>query len=88
MSGLRKEATKFVETHIDDEIVVMALDTGDFFSLKDTARAIWEQLDRVHDRAALVAALAADYGVGRDEIAPEVDAFLAELRGAGLLSEA
>ena len=86
MTGLViKASERFSETQIDDEIVVMSLDSGDFFSLSGTARAIWLLLDGTRDRAALIGALAGQYGVADDTIAGEVDAFLAQLDRAGLI---
>jgi pyrroloquinoline quinone biosynthesis protein D len=82
---LTKDPAKFVETNIEDETVVMALETGDFFSLKDTAKAIWDKIDGTRDRDAIVASLAEDYGVEEAEIADEIDDFLAELDTVGLL---
>ncbi|HUQ14232.1 MAG TPA: PqqD family protein [Novosphingobium sp.] len=86
MSGrLAKDAARFVETRIDDEAVVMNLDSGDFFSLQGTARAVWELLDGTRDRDGVVADLAERYGAPREAIAADVDAFLAELGESGLL---
>ena len=86
MNAPAKDPSKFVETDIEDETVVMVLENGDFFSLTDTARAIWQLIDGQRDRAAILAALAADYGEPGAEMAAEVDAFLAELAQAGLLA--
>jgi len=83
---LAKAAGQFTETEIDDEVVVMSLTSGDFFSLTGTARAIWLALDGQHDRAGLIAALAAEFGAEPDTIAPDVDDFLAQLSAAGLLT--
>ncbi|MCA1662350.1 MAG: PqqD family protein [Novosphingobium sp.] len=85
VSVLARDPARYVETRIDDETVVMSLDSGDFFSLTGTAQAIWRLLDGTRDRAALLAALAAEYGEPETEIAVEVDAFLAQLDAAGLL---
>lgn len=82
---LRKIPDRFSETRIDEEIVVMQLDTGVFFSLTGSAAAIWLLLDGTRDRAALLAALAAQFDCGEAMIAPEVDAFLAHLAEAGLV---
>jgi pyrroloquinoline quinone biosynthesis protein D len=84
-SALIKDPSRFVATEIDDETVVMSLDSGDFFSLTGTARAIWALLDGTRDRAALLAALSSEYGVEPAAVASEVDAFLAELTAAGLV---
>ena len=85
MSLLAKDPTRFAETRIEDETVVMSLDTGDFFSLTGTAQAIWRLLDGTRDRAGLLAALAADYDAPDAELAADCDAFIAELCAAGLL---
>ena len=89
MSGaLAKDPARFAATEIDDETVVMSLDSGDFFSLAGTARSIWTLLDGTRDRAALLAALAAEYRIEPAAVADEVDAFLAELAAAGLIRTA
>ncbi|MBS0477089.1 MAG: HPr-rel-A system PqqD family peptide chaperone [Proteobacteria bacterium] len=86
MSRLLTKATdRFSETAIDDEVVVMSLGSGDFFSLTDTARTIWQQIDGTRDRDALVAALATQFGCDEADIAGDVDAFLGQLDQAGLL---
>ena len=83
---LKKAEDRFNETAIDDEVVVMNLDSGDFFSLTGTARSIWLLIDGTRTRAAVLDALAAEYGMAADAIADDLDAFLAQLRGAGLLA--
>lgn len=88
MTPLAKAAGRFSETAIDDEVVVMNLDTGDFYSLTGTARAIWDLIDGTRTRADVLAALAAQYGGSADAMAAELDAFVGDLRGAGLLAGA
>lgn len=86
MSGaIRRKDGAYTETTIDDECVVMNLDSGDFYSLTGTGRAIWELIDGVRDRAALLDALAADFATTPDTIAADLDAFLAQLAASGLL---
>lgn len=80
-----KDDARFVETTIEDEIVVMNIDTGDFFSLRDTARDIWRLIDGEHDRLAIVTALAQEYDAPESALAADLDAFLAELDAAGVL---
>ena len=84
---LARDPTRYAETRIDDEIVVMSLETGDFFSLTGSAAAIWAILDGTLDRAGLLAELARRYETSEAELAPDVDAFVGELRSAGLLRE-
>jgi PqqD family protein of HPr-rel-A system len=88
MTALIKLVDRFSETTVDDEVVVMHLDSGDFFSLKDSARTIWEHIDGARSRETLIADLAQDYGIGAEQITPDVDDFLARLSDAGLLGRA
>ena len=83
---LTKDPSAFAETRIDDEIVVMSLSSGDFFSLQGSAAAIWELIDGSRDRAAVLATLVRDYDAPETVLAAEFDAFLAELRESGLLA--
>lgn len=82
---LTKATDRFSETAIDDEIVVMSLASGDFYSLTGTGKAIWELLDGTRTREALLAELAIAFGQPGQDLADDVDAFLAQLRAAGLL---
>ena len=82
-----KDPARFVETVIDDEIVVMQLDSGDFFSLSGSARAIWEAIDGHRDEAAICAALAGEFSdADRIDLATDVTGFVARLRAADLLA--
>ena len=86
MTAITKQLERLAETSVDDEIVVMRLDNGDFFSLAGTAAAIWRLVDDICDRDSLIAALAAKYGADEREIAADVDDFLAQLKEQGLVT--
>jgi hypothetical protein len=86
MSAFVKQAGRFTETVIDDEVVVMRLDNGEFFSLSGTAAAAWRLIDGTRDRAALIAALAARFDADESLVAADLDDFLAQLRENGLLA--
>lgn len=88
MIALIKQVDRFTETNIDDEIVVMRLDSGDFFSLADTAAAAWRLIDGTRDRAALIEELAAQFDADEAEIAADLDEFLARLKEQGLVATA
>ena len=88
MKPLTKQVGRFTETSIDDEIVVMRLDSGDFFSLAGTAAAICRLIDGTRDRAELIEELAADYVSDESDIAADVDDFLAQLIEQGLIATA
>jgi hypothetical protein len=83
---LTKRLAAFSETAIDGEVVLLNLQDGTFFSLTGTAALIWPLIDGSRDRAALLAELALTYGTESAAIAPDVDAFLAQLAEAGFLA--
>ena len=85
MSALAKQHDRFSETDVDQEIVVMRLDSGEFFSLAGTAAAAWRLIDGTRDRSALVKALAEQFEGDEAEIAADVDDLIAELQGHGLI---
>jgi len=86
MTAIVKNTGNFVETEIDDEIVLMRLSDGDFFSLEGTALTIWQAIDGLRDAAALTAFLAETFDAPAEAIRADVDRFVADLAAAGLLS--
>lgn len=86
-AAVAKNPARFVETVIDDEVVVMQLDSGDFFSLSGSARAIWEAIDGTRDEAAICASLAGQFcDADRADLATDVAGFVARLHAADLLA--
>lgn len=86
-AAINKLSDRFTEAEIDDEIVVMRLDNGEFYALSGTAAATWRLIDGKRDRTALLGALAREYAGGEDEMAADVDELLMQLRDAGLLAD-
>jgi hypothetical protein len=82
---LVKVAGAFSETAIDQEIVVMSLGTGDFFSLTGSAAAIWRLIDGTRDCTALISAVADEFAADQATLAADVEPFLAQLIAAGLV---
>ena len=85
MRKLTKRPERYTETAIDEEIVLMRLDNGEFYSLSGTAVAAWRLIDGHRDRQALLEALTQDFAGDKQAIAADVDAFLRELEGASLI---
>jgi hypothetical protein len=86
MNAVAKQAGRFTETEIDDEIVIMRLDTGEFFAVSGTAAAAWRLIDGSRDRGALLAALTAEFSGDEQQIEQDVDEFLAQLKATGLIA--
>jgi hypothetical protein len=88
MTAITKLKERFTEADIDQEIVIMRLDTGEFFSLSDSAAAIWRLIDGQRNQTELVAAASREFAAGGGDIDGDVREFLAQLRDIGLLGEA
>jgi hypothetical protein len=86
MAAISKMTDRFTETVIDDEIVIMSLDSGEFFALTGTAAATWRLIDGSRDRASIVAELADQFAASESEIVLDVDDFLLRLKETGLLA--
>jgi hypothetical protein len=83
---LTKNQAAFSETAIDGEVVLLNLKDGTFFSLTGTAAVIWPLIDGTRSRVALLAELVQAHGEDEGVIAPDLDAFLIQLTGAGFLA--
>lgn len=80
----RKLTQNFVETEIDDEVLLVDLDGGELLSLSGTARAIWRAIDGVREETAIVARIGDAYAP-QTGMAREIADFLSELRAARLI---
>lgn len=88
MSAIQKLTANFTEADIDNEIILMRLDNGELLSLADSAAAVWRLIDGQRDRAALVAALEAEFEAGSQQIDRDVADLLRQLAEARLIAEA
>lgn len=86
MSAIHKAAGDLIETNVDDETIIVALQSGQLYSVKDTSAAIWRMINGENGRDGIIDALAQEYGAERAVIAKDVDAFLAEAANAGLIA--
>jgi pyrroloquinoline quinone biosynthesis protein D len=87
MAAIAKLTDRFTEADIDDEIVVMRIDNGEFFSISGSGTTIWRLIDGTRDREDLLEALSDDFGGDGVDIAADVDDFLLLLRETGLLAD-
>lgn len=82
---IRKADTRFAETVLDDEVVLMNVDTGEFFSLVGTGRAIWSLIDGKRDRIAIRDELLEIFEVEPEQCSSDVDAFIDLLVDGGFV---
>ena len=76
----------FSETLIDDEVVVMSLNSGDFFSLTDSSKEIWQLIDGTRTRDGIIAELAHVYEGKLEAISEDLDDFLNRLQETGFIA--
>lgn len=74
-----------LSTELDDEAVVVHLDSQRCFRLNDTAAAIWRGLAEGLDRDRIVDRLVERYTVDANGAAAETDRLLGELSARGLI---
>lgn len=75
----------FVETLVDDELVLLHIINGKFFSLKDTGRRAWELLDTNPRFGTLLDAMVLEYDVDPARCRLELASLLADLEARTLL---
>ena len=71
---------------LEDEVVLVNLQTNHIYSLNATGSRVWELLDVPRTRAEVVDALVAEFDVERATIERETDELLASLSDAQLIA--
>lgn len=74
---LRRPDLRAVE--MDGELVMMGLDQGEYYGLKDVAASLWNHLAEPRTVEDLTGLVAAEYAVTADTCRPDIETFLAEL---------
>jgi hypothetical protein len=70
---------------IDDEVMIIDLTTGSYYSLRDAATDVWQAIDRGTTEDEIVRALALRYEGSSDEMRRAVSRLLDELVDEGLI---
>jgi hypothetical protein len=73
---------------VEGEIVALDLRSKTYLAVNSTGAAIWPALVSGADREELLARVLERFSVSREQAAADLDAFLAELAGQGLLEPA
>lgn len=71
---------------LDDQVVVLDLQTSQYLSLNGTGAELWEALAEGADEDALVARLRGEYEVDESTAREDVEEFLGQLTELGLLA--
>ena len=70
---------------LDDEAVLLNLTTGEYYSLNRTGTRAWQLIEEHGDLDRVRAAMAAEFDVGEDALAQDLDRLVSDLRERRLL---
>ena len=87
MAALEKCTSAFIETTVDDEVVIVSLDKGHFFSLKDTGLVIWQKIDGSRSRDDILSELKAEFDADAEVLTRDLDEFLSEVSAVGFVQQ-
>lgn len=74
-----------ISTEIEDELVVLQLDTGKYFGIDGVGPRVWELLQEPLTVGELEDRLIDEYDVSRERLQQDIDSLLAELDDAELI---
>lgn len=77
--------SKTISGRLHDELVMMDIDQGKYFSLNPVATRIWELLEQPMLPGELCNLLMEEYEVGADQCREEVEELLAEMVRLGIV---
>lgn len=87
MTSIRKEMGRFTEASIDDEVVLMNVDTGEFYALDGTAAVVWRLIGEDRSRGQILDILGQEFDGDPEGIAQDVDKLLETFKEMGLVAE-
>jgi len=82
----RRAERVIVET-IEEQTVLLHVDSGMYFALNDVGARVWDLCDGDHAVDAIVATLAEEYDAPAGEIRSDVEELLTEMRAGALLAD-
>lgn len=68
-----------VFSRIDDEVVMMSIETGEYYGLNPVASRIWELLEKPHTFDRLLGLLMQEFNVGESACREDVQIFLEQM---------
>jgi hypothetical protein len=76
---------KTISGRLHDEMVMMNIDQGKYFSLNNSATVIWEKLENPLSLEELCEILMEEYDVGKEQCRDDVEIHLNEMLRNGLI---
>ena len=85
MGAIVKRHANFAETEVDGEILLIDMDGGMIFAMKDTAAELWALIDGKRDLGGVVDELATRFAAEAATIRHDCSAMVDDLLAAGLV---
>jgi hypothetical protein len=73
-------------SHIDDEVVMMSIESGEYYGLNPIASKIWELLEKPHTTVQLVELLMQEFDVDEQTCREDVLQFLRQMLQKNLIT--
>ena len=77
--------SNMVFSHIDDEVVMMSIEAGEYYGLNPVASRIWELLEKPHAFRRLIDLLMQEFDIDEATCQKDVLNFLNQLMDKGLI---
>jgi len=71
---------------VNNEAVILNLETSEYYSANHTGTLIWEFLAKNQPTEKIVQALTAEYGISAEEAGSDTEEFYRKLLGMGLIT--
>lgn len=79
LQAFQINAPTVVSEIFDDEVVIINMDSGSYYSLDQSGTSIWQQLQQGATVSELIAKVAQIYAVAPGDVTPAVAQFMAQL---------
>ena len=81
-----KARPNIVARRVENELVLVDLESNRIYSLNSTGARLWELLNEGRSRAQIVDALSEEFDAAEADVAAEVDAVIASLESESLVT--
>lgn len=85
MKVIYRRNSRTISGRLHDELVMMDLEQGKYFSLNPVATRVWDLLEKPMDSAEICSVLMDEYDVNAEQCVIEVEELLEEMGKMGLV---
>jgi len=82
---IARDDSRFISNTVDDELILMNIESGDYIALRTSGQVIWEILAKPITIKKLIASILDEYEVGEAEATADTMDFLKQLLDQGMI---